>query len=70
LINIHATFVSQRNAKGKGKSNWICVAPLFIVHSRRSGIDHTVLPASYTAYLSFIVSVHQTAPPLTVVADI
>jgi len=39
----------------------------FIVgsHSRRSGMDHTVLPATY----SISVSVHQMAPPLTEVAD-
>ena len=32
------------------------------VHSKRSGMDHTVLPANNHAWLSFV-SVHQIAPP-------
>ena len=38
--------------------------------SRRSGMDHTVLPANYTNACLYLVSVHQKAPPQTKVADI
>jgi len=37
--------------KGKGKGKWIYIArSLFVVRhtSRRSGTDHTVLPANFT----------------------
>jgi len=37
--------------------------------SKRSGMDHTVLPAN-TPCLPFLLSVHQMAPPLTEVVDI
>jgi len=33
-------------------------------------MDHTVLPAKYTNTCLYLVSVHQTAPPLIVIADI
>ena len=31
--------------KGKGKGKRIYIALIFVVHARRSGVDHTVLPA-------------------------
>jgi len=31
--------------KGKGKGRCIYIAPIFVVHTRRLGMDHTVLPA-------------------------
>jgi len=45
----------------------IYIAP-FILRSL-SDMDHTDLPANYTIYLPFFVSVHQMASPLTEVAD-
>jgi len=48
-----------------GKDKWICKRSFCsISHSKRSGIDHTVLPTNYTICL-YLVSVHQTALPLT-----
>ena len=32
--------------KGKGKGKRIYIALIFVVHARRSGMDHTVLPAN------------------------
>ena len=43
-----------------GKGEWI-----FVVHARRWGMDHTVLPANYTNTCRYLVSVHQMALPLT-----
>ena len=45
---------------------------IVVPHSRRSGTDHTVLPANYTIYSTclYLVSIHQMAHPRTEVADI
>ena len=45
------------------------MAPIVVKALRRSGIDHTVLPANN--YMpAYLVSVHQMASPLIIVADI
>ena len=41
-----------------------------LVHTERSDMDHTVLPANYTMPAYIFVSVHQMAPPITEVGDI
>jgi len=47
----------------KGKKEYLYSAFLAkVVHSKRSGMDHTVLPANNTMSLSFV-SVHQMSPP-------
>jgi len=33
------------NSKGNGKGKCIYIALIFVLHARRSGMDHTVLPA-------------------------
>jgi len=42
-INIRPRFTS--NEKRKGKCTCIYIGLNFVVHARRSGMDHTVLPA-------------------------
>ena len=37
---------------------------------KRSGMDHTVLRANYSMPAFYLVSVHQMAPPLNVMASI
>jgi len=55
--------------KGKGKGKCIYIARFCSTsHSRRSGMDHTVLPA--ITPMPALVSVHQMAPPQTEVAHI
>jgi len=39
--------VSERLAKGKERKS-IYIAPFWQVHTKRSGVDHTVLPANNT----------------------
>jgi len=43
--NVWCTDVWCALDKGKGKGKGIYIALIYVVHARRSGTDHTVLPA-------------------------
>jgi len=64
---VNMVFVSYSNVvmSRKGKEEYLYSAFIQRLVSRRSDMDHTVLPAC----ISFV-SVHQMAPPLNVVANI
>ena len=49
-------------SKEKGKKS-IYIAPFTVIHSKRSDMDHTVLPANNTTPAFSSVSVHQMSPP-------
>jgi len=38
---------------------------MFLIHTERSDMVHTVLPGNYTMPAYIFVSIHQMAPPLT-----
>jgi len=54
----------------KGKSEHLYSALMVQTTLKRSGMDHTVLPANYTMPAFYLVSFHQMAPPMNVVASI
>jgi len=56
----NGSIMEEKGSKGKEEYMYI---------SKRSSMDHTVLPEIHHACLSFV-SVHQMAPPLTEVRDI
>ena len=62
----HACIASRGK---KGKRKFIYIALIFVVHARRSGMDHTVT-CNYTNACLYLVSVHQMAPSHSEVADI
>ena len=57
-------------AIGKGKSEHLYSALYGQTNLKRSGMDHTVLPAINTIPAVYLVSVHQMAPPPIEVANI
>ena len=67
LVQPGTTLVYKKVKDGKGTS-WICIAP--IVRSsplKRSGTDHTTFTLQTHHTCLHLVSVHQMAPPLTIV---
>jgi len=61
----------MHEGKGKGKSEHLYSALYGIQTTlKRSGMDHTVLPAINTIPAVYLVSVHQMAPPPIEVAHI
>jgi len=60
---------AETYVKGKGKGKCIYIALIFVVHARRSGIDHS-FTCNYTNACLYLVSVHQMAPAQTEVVDI
>ena len=60
---------AETYVKGKGKGKCIYIALIFVVHARRSGIDHS-FTCNYTNACIYLVSVHQMAPAQTEVVDI
>jgi len=58
----HPVGFPHNKKEGKG-SGFIKRLYWSTLHSRRSGTDHTALPANYTVYIGYIVSIHQMAHP-------
>ena len=58
-VRLRPSIVQNRN-----ESKSIYIAPFCTkVHTKRSGMDHTVLPANNTMPVPFLRGVHQMSPP-------